>query len=87
MNPAIRKPRAIKSENVDPRMPASIVVSKFGGLTRFCEWTGYKTSTVWNWMARGYIPADRQTHVLEMAKLHGVAVDPLDFVFQPGEAA
>lgn len=84
MTSATIRKRPIRSDNVDPRMPASIVVSKFGGLSRFCEWTGYKSSTVWNWLVKGYVPADRQTHVLDMAKLHGVEVDPADFVYNPG---
>jgi hypothetical protein len=82
-----RKPRAIRSANVDPRMPASVVVTRFGGLTRFCDWTGYKTSTVWDWMRNGYIPANRQTHVMAMAEAHGVDLAPADFVFQPDRAA
>lgn len=87
MNPSPRKPRAIRSDKVDPRMPASVVVEKFGGLTRFSDWTGYPTSTVWNWMIVGFIPPRKQSHVLDMARLHGVEVAPADFVFDPGEEA
>lgn len=87
MPPQARKPREIRSANVDPRMPASVVVMKFGGLTRFCDWTGFKTSTVWDWMINGYVPSKRQPHVMEMAKLHGVDLEPADFVFQPDKAA
>jgi hypothetical protein len=68
-------------------MPASRIVERFGGLARFCEWTGYKRSTVWNWLLRGFIPADRQPHVLESARLHGVEIAAADFVYDPGEEA
>lgn len=84
---ATLRTRPIRSENVDPRMPASIVVDRFGSLARFCEWTGFKRSTVWNWLLRGYIPADRQSHVLEMARLHNVVLEAADFVFDPEEEA
>jgi hypothetical protein len=79
-----QKPRRIRSGSINPEMPASVVVTRFGGLTRFCEWTGFPTSTVWNWMAKGYIPAERQPHVLERAERHGVELEAADFVFQPG---
>lgn len=82
-----RKPHRIRSESIDPRMPASVVMMKFGGLTRFCDWTGFKTSTAWDWQRKGYIPAERQPHVMERALAHGVELDPADFVYQPGAAA
>ncbi len=80
---ASRKTREITSDSINPQMPASVVVAKFGGLTRFCDWTGFKTSTVWNWQRKGFIPAERQSHVLETARRFGVQIEPGDFVFQP----
>lgn len=84
-----RKQQTVRSDRINPSMPASVVISRFGGLTRFCQLTGYKTSTVWDWMAKGFIPADRQTHVLEMARLYELPLEPADFVYQPpgGEVA
>lgn len=82
-----RKQQTIRSDRINPSMPASVVVVKFGGLTRFCQLTGYRTSTVWDWMRKGYIPANRQPHVLEMARLYGIELQPGDFVYQPPAAA
>lgn len=87
-----RKQRAITSDKVDPTKPASIVIDKFGGLTRFCEITGYATSTAHGWTVSGYIPPHRRgasTHafILAKAKQNGVKLDPADFVDKPANDA
>lgn len=82
-----RKAITPRSAQLNPEMPANVIIGRFGGLTRFCDWTGYKTSTVWDWQRKGFIPADRQPHVLEVAQRHGIELEPADFVFQPQQGA
>lgn len=88
-----RKPRKISNPMLDRSKPASTVVNKFGGLTPFCEATGYPTSTVSGWIVNGYIPARYQRrcaderrgtsihlHILEVAKANRIKLLPSDFV-------
>lgn len=86
--PAPRKQRAITSDRVDPGKPASIVINRFGGLSRFCELTGYATSTAHGWTVSGHIPARRgerayHAHILSVAAKHKIPLDPSDFVEKP----
>jgi hypothetical protein len=88
MTPPIRKQRRIISDRVDRAKPASIVIDKFGGLTRFCELTGYPTSTAHGWMVSGYIPAHRKghsthAHILGVAQAEAIELAAGDFVEQP----
>lgn len=89
--PQPRKQRAITSGRVDPSKPASVVINLFGGLTRFCELTGYATSTAHGWTVSGYIPAHRKgvgihAHILGVAKANEIALLPEHFVEQPAMA-
>jgi hypothetical protein len=74
------------ASTIDPDAPASVVVRKFGGLARFCQLTGFATSTVHDWMVKGLIPAARQEHVLAVAAEHRIKVKPAEFVPTPKAA-
>lgn len=57
MEAQTRKQRKITSERIDQTKPAFMVVNAFGGLTRFCEITGFAPSTVHSWLVNGLIPS------------------------------
>lgn len=83
MNEPPRKPKKIVSERVDTEAPAYIVVSKFDGLTPFCNAMGYKTSTVWSWLESGLIPAPYHEPILAKAIEMKIDLAPADFVRMP----
>lgn len=92
MTEPIRKQRRIISDRVDPAKPASVVINRFGGLTRFCELTGYPSSTAHGWTVSGYIPAQRKghsvhAHILAVAAAERIAVEASDFVERPASLA
>jgi len=92
MTEPIRKQRRITSSKVDPAKPASRVINAFGGLTRFCELTGYPTSTAHGWTVSGYIPPHRRghsvhAHILAIAVREKVELEAADFVDQPAPLA
>lgn len=80
--------RATTSTRVNKSFPAyRIIVLKFGGLTNFCDATGFHTSTVHNWLRAGLIPAkwhepglSLQRYIIGRAFLNGIAITPYDFV-------
>lgn len=81
------KLRALSSKRVDRSKPASVVIDKFGGLTRFCQLTGYPTSTAHGWTVSGYIPAQRKgvsthQHIMGIAAANRISLKPGDFVDQ-----
>lgn len=78
-----RKPRAIKSKRIDPNAPASLVVTAFGGLSLFCQETGFKSSTVWGWLEKGFIPADHQPHIRAVAERLELDILAATFVAEP----
>jgi hypothetical protein len=89
------KLRAITSKQVDQTKPASIVINKFGGLTKFCQLTGFPTSTAHAWTIRGYIPphgrGDQRSisyhaQILAVARENNIPLSGTDFVDQPVEA-
>lgn len=86
----VRKQRAITSRRVDPSKPAAIIINeRFGGLTRFCNLTGYKTSTAHGWTLDGVIQPrlkgeSTYPHILQVAAENGIEIDPSDFVEKPG---
>lgn len=89
--PQPRKQRAITSGRVDPTKPASVVINLFGGLTRFCDLTGYATSTAHGWTVSGYIPAHRKgvgihAHILGVAASNDIPLLAEHFVEQPAPA-
>lgn len=57
-----RKQREITSERIDQSKPASIVVTKAGGLTSFAREYDFPTSTVHSWMLAGLIPSRKRPH-------------------------
>lgn len=96
MDTQLPKQRAITSERVDPNKPASRVINKFGGLTRFCQLTGFATSTAHGWTLRGYIPPhgrgdDRSVsyhvRIMEIAAENKIELSATDFIDQPVLAA
>jgi hypothetical protein len=87
MDAIARKQRAITSGKVDPNKPASIVINKFGGLTLFCEITGFATSTAHGWTVSGYIPPRHHAAILAKAAEHSIALEPGDFVERPASDA
>jgi hypothetical protein len=78
----LRKPRTPKDASaIDQNSSAWIIINdKFGGLARYCAFSGDPTSTVWGWLQRGYIPPLKQPRVLELAKKHKIDVKPADFI-------
>lgn len=92
MGKPAKKQRALTSTKVDRLKPASVIIDKFGGLTRFCEMTGYKIQTAHRWTTSGYIPpywngASRHLHILEVAKANRIKLLPSDFVEVPHVAS
>lgn len=85
--PAPRR-RATTSIRVKKDAPAyRIVVEKFGGLTSFCEITGFNVPTVHNWLRSGLIPSkwyepgeSYQRYILSCAAFMGVEMGPEDFI-------
>lgn len=45
------------NEDLDPRAPANKVVTKFGGMKRCAQLTGFATSTIYSWQKTGLIPS------------------------------
>lgn len=84
-----RKQRQIISDRVDESMPASIVINKFGGLSRFCEITGFAISTVHGWTVSGFVPNRKkngvsyQAYIMATAAEKGIELEPSDFFEQP----
>ncbi len=70
------------SNKIDPRAPAAIVIDRFGGLSRFCEATGYPTSTVHDWLVKGLIPQPRWNHIKARSNAMPVPVGDHDFLDQ-----
>ncbi len=84
----MKKQRAITSDRVSAEKPANVVINRFGGLTKFCNATGFSTSTVHGWMVSGYIPPHRKgestyAYILQVAADNDIALDPADFVEMP----
>ena len=76
----MRKPRRSNSDNIDTMAPASIVVTKFGGLGKMAHDTGIATSTIWGWMRRGDIPPKRVPDLKAHAMRLKVKLKDSDFV-------
>lgn len=82
------KQRKVTSEAIDRTKPASVVIDKFGGLTRFCTATGYGISTAHSWIRRGFIPPVLRTmpdrsvhqHIIAVGRTMRIIVKPADFV-------
>lgn len=81
----MRKRRKISAE-IDRGAPAFLVIERFGGLTKFCDMCRYPTSTAYDWLKKGLIPADHQAHILTIARQHRVRIQPADFVPVPVNA-
>lgn len=59
---------------------AASIIDKFGGINAMARALGHRNaSTVQGWKATGFIPARRQSHVLETAQRLGLNVTPSDF--------
>lgn len=89
MSDPLRKPRAITSEKVDQDRPAFRIIAKFGGLTRFCEITGFPISTVHGWTVTGLIPNRKRdgvgipAFIMNKGAEIGVSIDPSEFIDMP----
>ena len=73
--------------DIDPAKPAAIIINtKFGGVARFSELTGFAMSSARDWLKNGYIPPRRrdggpcQTHIMQVAKANQIQMEPADFV-------
>lgn len=88
-----RRRRATTSSRVDKSAPAyRVVVERFGGLTNFCEQTGFNPSTVHRWLRNGFVPAkwyrDGQSYpryIMWCARLHEVELSAEDFLEDPDD--
>ena len=70
---------------IDRGAPASVVVAKFGGLSRFAAAIQKPPSTVHRWLVKGHIDGAYHAEIMAAAKVPGNLVDgvrlvPLDFV-------
>lgn len=86
-----RKSRATTSDRVKQDMPAFLVVSKFGGLSRFCEICDFAFGTVHGWLESGLVPAKMrdgmsyQAWILAKAHEHKIDMGPADFIDTPAD--
>jgi len=94
---AERKQRAITSEKIDQTKPAFRVVDMFGGLTKFCDATGFAPGTVHGWLVNGLIPSRKrkfddapelgevsyQAYILHIADRERIPLDAAHFIEQP----
>lgn len=90
------QPRKSWSVKIDATAPATRVVNKFGGLSAFCEATGFATSTVHSWQVRGLVPSrmmdtaegrmSYQAWIMRCGKERGVEIDATDFIEQTAAA-
>ena len=59
---------------------AKQIISRFGGQSALAGLLGRRQSTVQHWARIGRIPAQWQEKLLELARQHGMALEPKDFV-------
>ena len=59
---------------------AKQIISRFGGQSALASLLGRRQSTVQHWARIGRIPAQWQERLLELARQHGMALEPKDFV-------
>jgi hypothetical protein len=79
-----RRPGTTTSEKVDQNAPAFRVINgPFGGLTRFCDLTGFKLGTAHGWLVKGLFPSDNHAHILAVAERHSLTVTKADLVPDP----
>lgn len=89
MNAPALKQRARTSQRIDRAMPASRIVDKFGGLTRFCQICDFPTSTVHSWVRRGLVPAQMRdgfsyaAWIMRCGEREGIEITAEDFIEQP----
>lgn len=72
--------REIRNPAIDRTRPAYLVIERFDSLADFCKKTGYHSSTVYDWLLKGLIPADRQEYILNIARQHRIELPPILFV-------
>ena len=61
-------------------MSARKVIEKFGGQTRLAALIGRGQSTVAYWAKTGFIPAQWQPLLIQLARQHGIPLDIADFI-------
>ena len=61
--------------------PAASIIAKFGGMSALARSLGHRNpTTVQGWKQRGFIPARRQSEVLEAARAGGIELSPAEFL-------
>lgn len=93
--PKPRKQRKVTSKHIDETKPAPRIVAKAGGLTKFCEITGFPTSTVFRHMKNGFFPnplhqesgLSLQGFIMRCLRENGIEIDPAEFIEQEAQAA
>lgn len=65
---------------VDRGAPASKVVNKFDGISRFCRETGFKLGTVHRWLVKGHIDGKYHDTINAAAARLKIRINPLDYV-------
>jgi type I pantothenate kinase len=80
-----RVTRANPKQPIDRGAPASVIVTKFGGLSRFSAAIGKPPSTVHRWLVKGHIDGAYHGAIMVAAQQPGVLADgerlvPLDFI-------
>lgn len=67
---------------------AERIIGRFGGINALSRALGHRNpTTVQGWKDRGYVPANRQQEVLDLARNLGIAIAPEDFFRPEGEEA
>jgi len=75
----------ISKRPIDRGAPASVIASKFGGLSQFAAAIGKTPSTVHRWLVRGHIDGRYHPEILAAAQVPGnlapgTTLAPIDFV-------
>jgi hypothetical protein len=64
----MQKPRDITNPAISRESPAwRVIVIRFEGLARFCAACGIASSTAYDWLLKGLIPADRVPRIKRIA--------------------
>ena len=59
---------------------AKQIIGRFGGQSALAALLGKRQSTVQHWASTGRIPSQWHHRLLELARRHGVSLEPKDFV-------
>lgn len=67
---------------IDETKPAAVIAAKFGNISDFAKAIDRPYITAYQWVRRGLIPTQEQSHVLSVAKELDIGVTANDFIIQ-----